>query len=454
MFISTTALGAIFCLFGSVVDNLGITIQKWTHLKYPQAKQYWHVRWWWFGLFLFLFGNIWNGVGLSFAPESVFAALGSISVVANIINCRIFLKEEVSRGVLIGSAMIIASSVLSVMFGSTTTLSLTIDGINSSINPTTISFSTAVVTLLFILIAGIKLVEKRIDAHHSTTPHHTLSSTSATTPITTSNTSNTSKSSSPPAPATFSSATFSSPSTTAIASSPLPSATLLAHSPSKAASRTNSLGAVPAWATIDTSPWSPTTVDISVLVEAQGHSHHNQAHKKYATELTSPLLEHPPVVVGTSGYHKFLALALPTVAGIMASITATLSKSSSELIRSSIADKSQFIYWQTYLILFFTICSGLIQINWMNLALKKLPQIVVVPIFFVVFTILAILAGIIVFEEYKTFRVVDWIVFPLSVALGICGIYVISFEQHAQMSKQNHSNYLDQPVHHQYGTVQ
>ena len=88
-----TLIGVGLALFGMTVDNVGVTLQKLSHRKQvaDSAQPHEDLRTsycsdckWILGLALYLGGNVVNAVGLSFGPQSLFAALGSMTLVINV----------------------------------------------------------------------------------------------------------------------------------------------------------------------------------------------------------------------------------------------------------------------------------------------------------------------------------------------------------------------------------
>lgn len=66
---------------------------------------------------MFLMGNVCNAIGLSLAPQSDFAVMGSLTLVTNAVNSRCLLGEGLNHIILIGIAVIIAGSMVAVLFG-------------------------------------------------------------------------------------------------------------------------------------------------------------------------------------------------------------------------------------------------------------------------------------------------------------------------------------------------
>jgi hypothetical protein len=83
--------GILLVLLGSTIDNVGITLQKLAHrailhneLEGKHTKRYCSNPRWALGIVLYLVGNIVNAIGLGMCPQSLYAALGSVSLVVNV----------------------------------------------------------------------------------------------------------------------------------------------------------------------------------------------------------------------------------------------------------------------------------------------------------------------------------------------------------------------------------
>jgi drug/metabolite transporter (DMT)-like permease len=71
---------------------------------------------WAAGLVVFIIGNLGGFVALRFAPQSLTAPLGSISLISNVIIAPLINKEVLGRWDLAGIFFIVAGSVIVVVF--------------------------------------------------------------------------------------------------------------------------------------------------------------------------------------------------------------------------------------------------------------------------------------------------------------------------------------------------
>ena len=82
----SATIGVALGITGGVIDNIGVTLQKLSHRRMSKesAKGAYVCRPLWAGGFgLYMAGNVVNAVGLSLAPQSLFATLGPLSLVTN-----------------------------------------------------------------------------------------------------------------------------------------------------------------------------------------------------------------------------------------------------------------------------------------------------------------------------------------------------------------------------------
>jgi drug/metabolite transporter (DMT)-like permease len=115
---------SLFFFSSSLTVFLTVFSQKLQHLRSsaePDAakRESYHSGWVWkVGLSLVVFGSVADFAALSFAPQSLVAPLGSLTLVSNVIFAPLLLKETVSRLDLAATATIIAGSVIAVSFAS------------------------------------------------------------------------------------------------------------------------------------------------------------------------------------------------------------------------------------------------------------------------------------------------------------------------------------------------
>jgi len=116
-------VGVALATFASFVSNLGLNLQKLLHLQ-NQGKSdevrdsYYKFGLWWIGVLLLAVGAISDIAALTFAPQSLVAPLGSLTLVSNIILSPIILKEVITTWDVLSTLTIVLGCVISVIFAS------------------------------------------------------------------------------------------------------------------------------------------------------------------------------------------------------------------------------------------------------------------------------------------------------------------------------------------------
>lgn len=116
-------LGVVLATTGSIVSNLGINFQKLAHKNMAdvgEKRSYTTHKYWRVGLAMVIIGSFADFAALTFAPQSLVAPLGSMTLVTNSILAPILLGEKVIKRDLIATAVIIFGSVIAVCFASHT----------------------------------------------------------------------------------------------------------------------------------------------------------------------------------------------------------------------------------------------------------------------------------------------------------------------------------------------
>jgi drug/metabolite transporter (DMT)-like permease len=130
------AIGVGLAALGSFVSNLGVTLQKLHHIQCAQAvtstatdgasstktsnhrHDYYKQSLWRIGLALVVVGSVADFVALSFAPQSLVAPLGSLTLVSNVIFAPLLLKEKITTRDLIATITIVSGSTIAVAYAS------------------------------------------------------------------------------------------------------------------------------------------------------------------------------------------------------------------------------------------------------------------------------------------------------------------------------------------------
>ncbi len=126
---------------------------------------------WLFGTFVFVAGSLLNFASYAFAAQSLLASLESIQFVTNLIFGKFMLGANVTRTMLLGTALTVLGTIVAVQFSSKETLDLNTEEVKALyFNPAYISYLVLVVGMLFLLHFIYRYYEKR-KTNQSQLPH-------------------------------------------------------------------------------------------------------------------------------------------------------------------------------------------------------------------------------------------------------------------------------------------
>uniref|UniRef100_UPI0037E89AB7 NIPA-like protein 2 isoform X2 n=1 Tax=Semicossyphus pulcher TaxID=241346 RepID=UPI0037E89AB7 len=102
--LQTYLLGIIISICGNVLISISLNIQKYAHVRQAQrgSKPYYTSVMWWCGVVLMGVGELGNFAAYGFAPASLIAPLGCVSVIASAVISVVFLKETVRASDIVG----------------------------------------------------------------------------------------------------------------------------------------------------------------------------------------------------------------------------------------------------------------------------------------------------------------------------------------------------------------
>ncbi|KAJ3063515.1 hypothetical protein HDU98_000693 [Podochytrium sp. JEL0797] len=131
---------------------------------------------WVLGMVIFISSNLLNFVALQFAPQSLVAPLGSISLVVNVFAAPIINGEKFTWKDIVGGVFIVGGSSMTVIFSGVNSVDYNLCILLKLFQkPDTIVFLTFTTFFLVALFCFIVTVEKNIDptVHHPHHPHQT-----------------------------------------------------------------------------------------------------------------------------------------------------------------------------------------------------------------------------------------------------------------------------------------
>eukprot|EP00743_Colponemidia_sp_Colp-15_P007126 GILK01007687.1.p1 GENE.GILK01007687.1~~GILK01007687.1.p1 ORF type:complete len:561 (+),score=52.69 GILK01007687.1:114-1796(+) len=404
------ALGVLLTVFGAAFGNFGCNLQK-LYQEQEESKasdeqrlsrHYCTLPKWWIGLIIYLVGNGLHVVGLFFAPASVLAPLNSFALVANAFMAPCVNNEKFTRWDFFATVAICSGSVLTTIFppkSGTNVLASEVEALYT--NTGYICYICVVALCLLLLHSVIIWKERELIA--------ALRKSNASTPFLTS-TDMLSTTSNVPADSDH---TF--------------EIELEHNSPF-----------------LDTAAPSPSRNN-----KSNNKSNNKQQQKQLRPPVSrphsrsTPELPTPSISLSFSrpahamfagrGYlspYKLLPLAYGAVGGLWGSQTVLFIKAIDILIAGAFTDEAnEFRQPLPYVILAFLLLTAAQQLHWLNVGLRHCDALVVIPMFYVVWTIVSVVGGAVKFHEFNYFSKDQFIAFTVGTVLILVGTYLLALRE-------------------------
>lgn len=128
-------------------------------------------------------------------------------------------------------------------------------------------------------------------------------------------------------------------------------------------------------------------------------------------------------------------LAFGCVSGILSAHSLLVAKSAVELVIKTVVDgKNQFVHWQAWVIVLALITLALTQLYYLHRGLKLVSTSVLYPLVFCIYNIIAILDGLIYFDQTELISVLRGCLIALGTMILLAGVLALSWrlsdEQH------------------------
>lgn len=128
-------------------------------------------------------------------------------------------------------------------------------------------------------------------------------------------------------------------------------------------------------------------------------------------------------------------LSFGCVSGILSAHSLLVAKSAVELIIKTLVDgKNQFVHWQAWVIVLALITLALTQLYYLHRGLKLVSTSVLYPLVFCIYNIIAILDGLIYFDQTELISPLHGCLIALGTVILLCGVLALSWrlsdEQH------------------------
>jgi len=124
-------------------------------------------------------------------------------------------------------------------------------------------------------------------------------------------------------------------------------------------------------------------------------------------------------------------LAYGCISGILSAHSLLVAKSAVELVLKTITDKNnQFNRWQSWMLLVALVTLALSQLYYLHRGLKLVSTSVLYPLVFCIYNIIAILDGLIYFQQTDQISVLDACLISLGTVVLLSGVLALSWRLH------------------------
>lgn len=113
------------------------------------------------------------------------------------------------------------------------------------------------------------------------------------------------------------------------------------------------------------------------------------------------------------------------LSGIIASFTTLFAKSFGEMVDQTLLGDNQFLYGITYLFFANIVLFTGLQIFWMNKALRHYDALLVIPLFFVIWTLFSVLTAGIYFQDFEYYTLDQFKGFVYGLVIIIAGSFFL-----------------------------
>ncbi|KAL5606346.1 hypothetical protein BROUX41_002763 [Berkeleyomyces rouxiae] len=161
--------------------------------------------------------------------------------------------------------------------------------------------------------------------------------------------------------------------------------------------------------------WMTTTVVIVVIVAIS-----TDVLTAWATRRRR--FEHNP------RFRLMRGLAYGCISGVLSAHLLLVAKSAVELIIKTVIDgDNQFVHWQSWMVVIALVSLALVQLSYMHRGLKLVSTSVFYPLVFCVYNIIAILDGLIYFEQTDCISTLDAGLISLGTCILLTGVLALSW---------------------------
>ncbi|CAG8463895.1 16837_t:CDS:2 [Dentiscutata erythropus] len=463
---SDILIGVIICLAGNIILNIGLNVQKFAFTKYqekiskdvnrevedndaslsndkkdtnfvpgrsslsapsnrPATSHRWHKKFekltfwkqivvsplWVTGLSIYVGGTMMGFVALKFAPQSLVAPLGAISLITNLLIAPILHKQKLSYSDTIGVIIIVGGCVIITFVPGDTIQDYDLCVLMSIFQRKgTIIYLSIIACFIISLYLFIRFVEKV-----KPKTEQNVSKKNSVLPSSSKNDEN------------YLSMRDNSKFTNDYIN--------LTHQDSL---KRNSFLSSTSYSSDSHTPSQHIELvqvlqDSDTSNEISDASNNNENIKKSTTQRNSTT-----TITSVKDVKEriLLPIAYAILASSMATMTTLFAKSLINLLSESLFhNNNQFTYFPSWIILIITVTTAFGQVYWLNMGLKKYDALIQVPIFFCNWTVFDIIGGGIYYDEFKSYSIKKYGMFIVGVLLIFSGVGILS-KRLANLSKE------------------
>ena len=119
-------------------------------------------------------------------------------------------------------------------------------------------------------------------------------------------------------------------------------------------------------------------------------------------------------------------LMFATAAAALGSISITLSKVSVLLLKTTLSGSNQFRQVSAWIFVVAFIGAAILNLRVLNQGLAKFEAMLIIPIYYVVSTLLTMLSGELLYQTYELFTRAEFAYFAVGVACSLAGVYLLA----------------------------
>ena len=133
-----------------------------------------------------------------------------------------------------------------------------------------------------------------------------------------------------------------------------------------------------------------------------------------------------------SRFRLMRGISYGVISGDLSAHALLFAKSAVELIIKTVGESNQFVFWQTWLIVLALVVLALCQLYYLHRGLKLVSTSVLYPLVFCVYNIIAILDGLIYFDQTSLISVLDGCLIAVGTVILLSGVLALSWRLSAE----------------------